>query len=377
LGVLLDLVRFEVGFHARAMQQAGIVDYRKGAREGRPQASALSAGWGKVHPTVALDSTARAGKDRRSPLSACRRKPVMPKTSSSIERRSLLLAVAALALARRAAALPGGQAPSGTATAPSAEVALAPQLAAVYVGQVDPARCFVSEKYDGVRALWDGRVLRHRSGRVVSAPPSFIAALPAAPLDGELWLGRGRFDALSARVRRAEPDEREWREVRYMVFDTPVSGLPFAARLERLAELAPALRAPVEIAPQWRGADRVELERALMRTVAAGGEGLMLHVADAPYTPGRSEALMKLKPHLDAEAVVVGHRPGSGKYRRLVGALEVESAEGRRFFVGSGLSDRSRREPPAIGTTITYRYRALTSSGLPRFATYLRPYDDG
>jgi len=227
-----------------------------------------------------------------------------------------------------------------------------------------------------VRALWDGGVLRHRSGRVVSAPRSFIAALPAAPLDGELWLGRARFDALSARVRRAEPDEREWREVRYMVFDTPVAGVPFAARLARLAALAPALRAPVEVAPQWRVADRGELGRALTRTVGAGGEGLMLHVEDAPYTPGRSEALLKLKPHLDAEAVVVGHRAGTGKYRRLVGALEVESAEGRRFFVGSGLSDASRREPPAIGTTITYRYRELTSGGLPRFATYLRPQGD-
>ena len=76
--------------------------------------------------------------------------------------------------------------------------------------------------------------------------------------------------------------------------------------------------------------------------------------------PGRSEALLKLKPHLDAEAVVVAHRAGTGKYRGRVGALEVESTEGRRFFVGSGLSDAMRGEPPAIGTTVTYRYRELT-----------------
>jgi len=317
----------------------------------------------------------------------------MPNPSSSIERRRLLVAIAALALSRHAAGSPHGRTPSDIAPAPSAgmtsmpsraaafaplsEGALTPQLAEVYAGQVDPARCFVSEKYDGVRALWDGRVLRHRSGRVVSAPLSFLAALPAAPLDGELWLGRGRFDALSARVRRAEPDERDWREVRYMVFDTPVSGVPFATRLERLAALVPHLPARVEVAPQWRVADRVELEQALARTVAAGGEGLMLHVADAPYVPGRSEALLKLRPHLDAEAVVVGHRAGTGKYRGVVGALHVESTQGRRFFIGSGLSDAMRREPPAIGTTVTYRYRELTSSGLPRFATYLRLHDDG
>jgi len=166
----------------------------------------------------------------------------MPNPSSSLERRRLLVAVAALVVSRHAAGRPQGSTPLATAPrldagmspAPSPDaafgpvpaIALAPQLAGVYAGQVDPARCFVSEKYDGVRALWDGRFLRHRSGRAVSAPPSFIASLPAAPLDGELWLGRGRFDALSARIRRAEPDERDWREVRYMVFDTPVDGMP-------------------------------------------------------------------------------------------------------------------------------------------------------
>jgi len=103
----------------------------------------------------------------------------------------------------------------------------------------------------------------------------------------------------------------------------------------------------------------------------------MLHLADAPHAAGRSEVLLKLKPHLDAEAVVVGHRAGTGKYRGLVGALEVESAQGRRFFIGSGLGDAMRRDPPAIGTIVTYRYRELTSSGLPRFATYLRLHDDG
>ncbi len=105
------------------------------------------------------------------------------------------------------------------------------------------------------------------------------------------------------------------------------------------------------------------------------GEGLMLHLASAPYLTGRSDALLKLKPYLDAEAVVVGHQPGLGNLRGQVGALEVESAQRRRFFVGSGMSDALRRDPPAIGSVITYRYRDLTRSGLPRFATYLRRHE--
>jgi len=171
--------------------------------------------------------------------------------------------------------------------------AFAPLLAGVYRGQVDPALCLVSEKYDGVRALWDGRVLRHRSGRAVAAPASFLAALPAEALDGELWLGRRRFDELSAIVRRAEPRAGEWAQVRYMVFEMPGATGDFAERIDRLGALLRQVGADrVELAPQRRLGDGAELTRALNDVVGAGGEGLMLHLASAPYQTGRSDALL-------------------------------------------------------------------------------------
>jgi DNA ligase-1 len=52
--------------------------------------------------------------------------------------------------------------------------------------------------------------------------------------------------------------------------------------------------------------------------------------------------------------------------------LRVRTPEGREFMLGSGFSDAQRQQPPAIGTTVTYRYRDLTASGLPRFASFLR-----
>jgi DNA ligase-1 len=279
-------------------------------------------------------------------------------------RRAALLAVAAFASGRHAWA---GERPPA--------VAPIPELATVYRGQVDPACCLVSEKYDGVRAIWDGGVLRHRSGRTVAAPREFVAALPREPLDGELWLGRGRFEPLSALVRRTEPRAGEWSAVRYMVFDQPLASGSFEARLARLATVLPRGDTAVELAPQWRVADQIALQDALASVVAGGGEGLVLHVASAPHASGRSGALLKLKPELDAEARVVGHRHGTGKYAAEVGAIEVES-EGRRFFIGSGLSDTDRRDPPPLGSHITYRFRDRTSSGLPRFATYLRRHED-
>lgn len=290
--------------------------------------------------------------------------------SIRLRRRPLVLAAAAACLPFLAGA-------RGRAAAPvSGAAGVAPLLASVYSGQVDPALCLVSEKYDGVRALWDGRVMRHRSGREVAAPRALLASLPGEPLDGELWLGRGRFEALSGIVRTQLPRPADWAGVRYMVFEMPGGAGTFAERAGRLGELVARSRSPQLVAaPQERVADRAELQRRLESVVGAGGEGLMLHLAAAPVVTGRSDVLMKLKPHLDAEAVVVAHRSGTGKYRDQVGALEVETPDGRRFLVGSGLSDALRRDPPARGSVITYRYRDLTSSGLPRFATYLRRHE--
>jgi DNA ligase-1 len=101
----------------------------------------------------------------------------------------------------------------------------------------------------------------------------------------------------------------------------------------------------------------------------------MLHQADAVWQTGRSDVLLKLKLHLDAEAVVIGHEPGRGKYQGLLGALLVQTPEGQRFRLGSGLSDAQRQSPPAIGSTVTYRYRDLSANGIPKFATFLRVRD--
>ena len=247
------------------------------------------------------------------------------------------------------------------------------QLPTVYDEAIDPAPYLVSEKYDGVRGHWDGSTLRFRSGRVVPAPAWFAARLPRMPLDGELWLGRGRFDELSGIVRKAVPVDLEWRQVRYMVFELPGAGGTFAERATRIRELAAQAAwlqlVAVEQAPI---ANRAALHQRLAATVAQGGEGLVLHLASAAYRPGRSDVTMKLKPELDTEAVVVAHHPGQGRYAGQLGALEVRAPDGRQFLIGSGFSDAQRRDPPAVGSVVTYRYRDLTSTGLPRFASFLR-----
>ena len=249
-------------------------------------------------------------------------------------------------------------------------------LPTVWSDGVDPAPYLVSEKYDGVRGHWDGTTLRFRSGRAVPAPAWFTARLPRLALDGELWLGRGRFDELSGIVRRQAPVDAEWRRVRFMVFELPEAAGSFAGRAARIDAIVRHAGWPqLMAAEQTHVTHRDALRERLAATVARGGEGLVLHLAAAPYRGGRSDVMMKLKPSLDAEATVVAHHPGQGKYQSLLGALEVRTPEDRQFLIGSGLSDALRREPPAIGDVVTYRYRDLTRTGLPRFASFLRVHD--
>ena len=62
--------------------------------------------------------------------------------------------------------------------------------------------------------------------------------------------------------------------------------------------------------------------------IAQGAEGVMLHLAKAEHTAGRSNVLLKLKPYPDAEAVVIEHIAGKGKYKNMLGALKVATMKG-------------------------------------------------
>jgi DNA ligase-1 len=59
----------------------------------------------------------------------------------------------------------------------------------------------------------------------------------------------------------------------------------------------------------------------------------------------------------------------------MLGALQVETPGGLRFKLGSGFTDAQRRQPPALGSQVTYRYRGLTPGGIPRFASFIRVHE--
>ena len=247
------------------------------------------------------------------------------------------------------------------------------QLANNYSPDINIKNYWVSEKYDGVRAYWDGQQLITRQGNIIHAPDGFINALPNTPLDGELWIDRGKFDELSGIIRQQKIINTNWEKIKYMVFDLPASPYRFDVRLQHLKIIIKNInKKHIQLIKQTKISSHRLLLKKLDDAVAKNAEGLMLHLGSSIYKNKRSNDVLKLKKYYDAEAIVIKYIPGKGKFSGMLGSMLVEMPNKTRFKIGSGFSNAERRNPPKIGSTITYKYFGLTSKGKPRFASYMR-----
>lgn len=274
---------------------------------------------------------------------------------------------------------------------------------------------YLSEKLDGMRALWvpqtrgkltsqvgwantlkdkkpvEATGLWSRLGKVIHAPKWFLNDLPNINLDGELYNRWGLEKTLSV-AKRKNPGV-EWGELRYMVFDSPdnvdltgklpwvnylgvdqYSSTTFEQRLRLLERL--------EVGYYWEVVEQTqlsfsramaleEIERRLSEVLKDGGEGVMLRRPHSMWLPKRSHELVKVKASLTGEGEILGFNPGKGKLAGLIGSIQVRW-NGIVFDL-SGFTDLER-EPGnfKIGDPIQFTYRVLTPAGVPREGRYLR-----
>ena len=260
--------------------------------------------------------------------------------------------------------------PKGKTTAPKL------LLAQPWDNATDLTGWWMSEKLDGVRAWWNGRKFLSRQANIYHAPAWFTAGLPDVPLDGELWLDRKAFQRTVSIVRRHDQGEH-WRQISFVVFDAPAATGPFEARQTLLREVFSETFVPYARVLQQERCRAVDhLKTQLARIESLGGEGLMLRQPGSRYEAGRSSTLIKVKRFHDAEGRVVEHLPGKGRHAGRLGAVVVELPSGLTFSVGTGFTDAQRRNPPPIGSTITFRYQELTDRGVPRFPSFVRVRSD-
>jgi DNA ligase-1 len=281
---------------------------------------------------------------------------------------------AAVPAPRKVAAAAAGGASTGSGS--SLAVKPPPVLLAHKWEGMDPTGWWMSEKLDGVRAYWNGKTFISRLGNAFLAPAWFTEGLPESPLDGELWYGRKLFQKTTSIVRRTDGSD-EWKKLTYVVFDAPEDGRPFEKRLEFCRDWMECEEPPYA---RWHPHElcqgREHLLEELRKVEALGGEGLMLRKAGSRYEVGRSSTLLKVKTFHDDEARVVAHVAGAGRHEGRLGSLLCELRNGKRFNVGTGLSDHEREDPPPVGAIITYRFQELTDDGIPRFPSYVGVRDD-
>jgi DNA ligase-1 len=191
-------------------------------------------------------------------------------------------------------------------------------------------------------------------------------------LDGELWMARAKYQQTVSIVRKQKPNAG-WEQVKFMVFDLPDHPGNFTARVAAMRNIAEHNVTPyLAFIPQFQVTSNEQLMQRFKTVTSQGGEGLMLHHEASFYRSGRSNDLLKLKPYADAEAIVIGYRPGKGQFVGKMGAIKVRIDNGKEFFIGSGFSHFERENPPAINSVITFRHQGVTDKGIPRFAVFLR-----
>ena len=142
-----------------------------------------------------------------------------------------------------------------------------------------PDGWWMSEKLDGVRAIWDGEHFRSRGGNIFHAPAWFKAGLPALPLDGELFVGRGKFNDAVSIVRSMTAD---WSPVRYLVFDVQADGPTEDRQRTLLALQLPGHVSIVEQVLCQSGNALLDFERSILNGKARGRH------APRPWSPSNS-----------------------------------------------------------------------------------------
>ena len=226
----------------------------------------------------------------------------------------------------------------------------------------------MSEKLDGIRAYWNGKQLISRGGKIIHAPKWFTKNYPPFPIDGELWSKRGDFENISSIVRDKTPSDK-WREITHNIFEVPNAK---GGLFKRLEKVKPYVSKYIKIIKQIQIKNKKQMQDFLHQVEAKDGEGVVVSNPKAPYINKRTSKALKVKSFKDTECKVTKVLKGKGKYAKMLGSIECKLPNGTLFKIGSGFSDKERRNPPKVGDTVTFKYKEITKYGKPRFPVFLR-----
>ena len=284
-----------------------------------------------------------------------------------------------------------------------------------------PINWWASEKWDGIRALWDGEKIISRGSGVgkpkvyTYVPEWFKLTLPAGiALDGEIWIGRGLFQKTS-RLSTIKPGksytEKQINDiwagtddppVIFKVFDVPTEKTPFEQRMKFLQTIVKDRRIcwekltysgkkifPIQFTEQVKIKSMEQLVTLYTDLTSNGAEGIMLRAPGSPYETKRSKYMLKYKIKEDAECIVREYVLGEGRLRGLLGSIKCEiisngTPSGKFTNIGTGFNDLQRenynsektKEYIPIGSVVSFSYMEMTNDGVPRHPVFRGIRDD-
>jgi DNA polymerase/3'-5' exonuclease PolX len=278
-----------------------------------------------------------------------------------------------------------------------------------------PIGWYISEKWDGIRAIWDGEKFVSRGTKVFTYVPEYFIRLmpPGIALDGEIWIGRNMFKKTgsisnlkigSSRTQKQIDDlwygTNDEDGVKYKVYDLPNSTQPFENRMAFLKRIVEdrtkvwnsqghKMKSPIQFTEQTLVKSYEQLYDTYNKLTKHGAEGIMLRAPHSPYEFKRSKYLLKYKIKEDAEAIVLDYMFGTGRLSKLLGSLKCElilnqEKTGIIFNIGTGFSDIQRTEyndPKSIhyipiGSIVSFSYMELSEDRVPRHPVYRGIRDD-
>lgn len=225
----------------------------------------------------------------------------------------------------------------------------------------------VEPKLDGLRCVavkHNGEVTFYtRNGTVLETLPKIKKALEEASYDNLVLDGEAMGDDWneSASVLMSSKSKKDDDNIAYNVFDAvpaddwfaQQSTIPYADRCKLAHEAVLSCvnfdqneKPRVRLVPRFFANNEDELKTYFAECMNQGYEGVMLKRMDTPYEWDRSKNILKLKPCVTYEGVIVRHYDGrkGTKHEGKFGGFHVVLPNGVVTRVGGGFNDAFRAD---------------------------------
>ena len=248
--------------------------------------------------------------------------------------------------------------------------------------------CICQPKYDGVRCLMligeDNKIhIISRQGKEYNIPHLLKWGdkhRDMLPLDGELYNHKElTFQDIVSAVKRLSDLTNK---ITYVVYDTPISGVPNDDRLNIIRKdltIIPSTD-PVKLSPNSMCYNMDDIKKYHDELVEDGYEGAIIRNLDGYYEFGfNSNNLIKYKEFQDSEFTVADVIEGTGRDKGTgIFVLDLPGHEGEPItpdntFKAKPKGDFNLRKTyfenkqEYIGKLATIKYQGVSKLGIPRF----------